>query len=666
MKEKYLWLVEYKEVLQKAKAIQQGNMMLNRGAFEDNKGLGEQLIPAGSYGSGMKFAKVAGVIARSDCERFKRLIFRVCRGNSVVIFSNLDPSIDDEVVKSVYVILYQEGESLKNRITKICDAFSKERFDLSDDNLNKEVEIDQKIKETKNLLDATNAERIKILREMVEFENGTHISRVVIKELYIAKEKSLYTNLSKLELENSLHRGLCWCPERQAHLITQLIEEENRAKGSTATFKVINNHKLVPPTYVRINEFNSPFQEVVSTYGIPSYEEVNPAYFAVVTFPFLFGVMFGDVCHGLILFLVGITLCLGKDVIKKSKVMLSAMIDFRFLILFMGIFAVFCGFIYNEFAGLNMNIFPSCYKAIIEIDKSLDVLHKKKCVYQFGMDPFWKYSERELQFENSFKMKFAVIIGVIHMFMGVCLKLVNSIHFKKSLDIFFEFLPQALFLLAMFGYMNTLIFAKWLTNYDENVNNAPVVITAVINMYIGLSKKDNLVFPIQYNLNYVMLGIIGLCIPLMLLPKPLILKYKSKQVEIRDNMASEQLNINRETIVSEQSETSSIFASSMSILQPKEEAFNFSEAFVHQLIETIEYALGTISNTASYLRLWALSLAHAQLSAVFLEYAILGTINLKIPFVSPIIVKLIIIVALCSICDSSRSNLWNSSGNGCA
>lgn len=89
------------------------------------------------------------------------------------------------------------------------------------------------------------------------------------------------------------------------------------------------------------------------------YKEVNPAVFAMVTFPFLFGVMFGDVGHGGLLLITGILMCLFNDQIQKTA--LAALGSTRYLILLMGVFAFYNGFIYNEFFAIPLELDKSCY-----------------------------------------------------------------------------------------------------------------------------------------------------------------------------------------------------------------------------------------------------------------------------------------------------------------
>jgi len=103
----------------------------------------------------------------------------------------------------------------------------------------------------------------------------------------------------------------------------------------------------------------------------------------------------------------------------------------RYLFLLMGIFATYCGLIYNDFFSLKLDLFGSCYNEDF----------KKICNYPFGFDPIWEISSNELITSNSFKMKFAVIIGICQMMLGIILKGMNAIHFKQWIDFFHVFLP---------------------------------------------------------------------------------------------------------------------------------------------------------------------------------------------------------------------------------
>jgi len=93
---------------------------------------------------------------------------------------------------------------------------------------------------------------------------------------------------------------------------------------------------------------------------VPTYLEANPALISSVTFPWLFGMMFGDMGHGSILCAIAIVLVFGADKFKNGP--LADVVPLRYLFLFMGISATYCGFVYNEFFAMQTEMFHSCYR----------------------------------------------------------------------------------------------------------------------------------------------------------------------------------------------------------------------------------------------------------------------------------------------------------------
>ena len=344
----------------------------------------------------------------------------------------IDPVKNEEIHKNVFVI-FAHGKEVIAKIRKISESLGADLYSVDE---NSELRRDQihevntrlsdltsVLRNTKNTLDA----------ELTQIARSLAAWMVVIR-----KEKAVYQTLNRCSYDQARKTLIAeaWCPTNGLSLIKSTLQDVNdRAGLSVPTIVNVIKTSKTPPTYNKSNKFTEAFQTIIDAYGTAKYTEVNPGLPTIVTFPFLFAVMFGDFGHGTLMFLAALTMIYFEKPMSKTKLNeLVAMAFYgRYIMLMMGLFSIYTGLIYNDAFSKALTLFPSQWEWPHDFKEGqlVEAQLKGGYRYPFGLDWSWHGAENDLLFSNSFKMKLSILMGWTHV---CCIRLKYRVVMLTCLD----------------------------------------------------------------------------------------------------------------------------------------------------------------------------------------------------------------------------------------
>jgi V/A-type H+-transporting ATPase subunit I len=200
------------------------------------------------------------------------------------------------------------------------------------------------------------------------------------------------------------HRGRVyliagWVPENK---VTQLREAVEDATHGRISFEV--NSPFIAgedrvPTLLHNSKMLRPIESLVSTYGIPGYRELDPTLLVAITFVLMFGIMFGDLGHGLVLIVLGALLYMGRipRLIRYAPA---------------GVVLVGC--------GLASCLFGVLYGSVFGLEDVIPHLWLQPMTDMLSL------------------LLASVVFGVVVLNIGFGLKLITAIHAKRFRSILFD------------------------------------------------------------------------------------------------------------------------------------------------------------------------------------------------------------------------------------
>ena len=211
-------------------------------------------------------------------------------------------------------------------------------------------------------------------------------SVVAEKSVLEAEEQFSHTTLT------TLITG--WVPEPDAKRVTDRLQEITDGRCAVETLSPEQVPDVKVPVLMRHSWFLRPFEMLVSGYGTPTYHDLEPTLFVAITYMLMFGMMFGDAGHGLVLLLAGLGIVFSSK-LEKTR-------DVGTLVSLAGAASIFFGLIYGSFFGLES-------------------------FQKYALWPGRKSLDHLVQTEPMAIIKLAIATGVAVISVGVVLNIVNRI-----------------------------------------------------------------------------------------------------------------------------------------------------------------------------------------------------------------------------------------------
>lgn len=574
----------------------------------------------------MNIGFVAGVISRSRIAAFERILWRTLRGNLYMNQSEIpkpiiDPSNNEEVHKNVFVI-FAHGKEVIAKIRKISESLGADLYSVDEDC---DLRRDQVHEVNTRLSDLASV--LRNTKQTLDAELTQIARSLAIWIFIIKKEKAVYQTLNRCSYDQARKTLIAeaWCPTNSLSLIKSTLQDVNDRAGLSVP-TIVNQIKTskTPPTYNKKNKFTEAFQTIIDAYGTAKYTEVNPGLPTIVTFPFLFAVMFGDFGHGLLMTFAAVAMIYFERPLQKTKLNeLVAMAFYgRYIMLLMGVFSVYTGLIYNDAFSKSLTLFPSQWEWSKD---TTEAKPKNGYTYPFGLDWGWHSADNELLFSNSYKMKLSIVMGWFHvsalsrpgvgisdlsqMTYSLCLSYINARHFKSPIDVWGNFVPGMVFFQSIFGYLVFTIIYKWSVDWypgglaRPDGKQPPGLLNMLIYMFLqpgNVSKQEEL-YPGQAIVQVILVVIAATCVPILLLLKPLYLRWEHNRARSQgyrglgetsrfsaldaDDEDGHAMNGRRESTNSDH-EAAAMITQDLGVDEEHEE-FEFSEVMIHQTIHTI-------------------------------------------------------------------------------